>query len=64
MKMSKYPRDLEFVTRKGEIRRLMVPGGWIVLSQTHRIEYDKFVSYSESMAFVKDEEHTWNLEEK
>jgi len=59
-----YPREWQEITKDGQLKRLKVPGGWIVWNRTMLVDRDKFVVHSESMVFVPDDNHTWILEDK
>lgn len=58
----RYPREVEFVTKLGEIQRLRVPGGWVILTIHKTILYDRAVAQSEAVCYVPDPNQEWHLE--
>ena len=57
-----YPKTWEIISEN--LRRLKVPGGWIVHNSVHVVLYNKEVAVSESMIFIPDEHHTWGFKQK
>lgn len=62
----KYPRQFENVTKDGSVRRLRIPGGWIVHSSTEIIIGNIYSSVSEAMIEISDKpgQPEWVLEGK
>ena len=58
----KYPRDWEQVN--AYMRRIHVPGGWIVHTYTNILIGGKEAIASEAMTFVPDPNLDWVLEER
>jgi hypothetical protein len=59
----KYPREFELITMDGSLRRLRIPGGWIVRGEMRYIAGDKSVACSESLVRVDDPNEDWRLED-
>lgn len=59
----KYPRNFERITKDGGLRRMQVPGGWLVHSSTEYIRHAQNGSCSEALIFFPDPDFMWVLEE-
>jgi len=57
-----FPRTWEIVSEN--LKRLRVPGGWLVHNNAHAILRDEDIAVSESMVFLPDEHHTWIFKQK
>lgn len=62
MNGTKYPRELERITKDGSLARIKIPYGWLVLHTTHYIYGEKACCCSESMLEIRDIGHHWELE--
>lgn len=62
MNGAKYPREFERITKDGGLRRLRVPGGWLIHSSCQYIYHDKCGACSESIVYYPDPHFDWTLE--
>lgn len=59
----KFPREFENITKDGSLRRLRIPGGWILQSRSHYMMGSSAVACSEAMIEIKDNpSEFWDLE--
>lgn len=56
-----YPNEWQDVV-EGEMRRMRVPGGWLVHTYTKVLELNKDFICSEALAFVPDRDSEWVVE--
>jgi len=58
----KFSKEWEIISEN--LKRMKVPGGWIVHNNTHVVHIDRDISISESMIFLPDIDHTWVFRQK